>query len=85
MTRMPEHLRTRIQKEAKLNSRSMNAEIIHRLQESFRGEDDKLAKLAVQVATSTLQREGFLVVPIGAQGQDRRGEAPNTNQKDSES
>ena len=75
MTRMPDHLRSRIQREAKLNSRSMNAEIIYRLQESFQREDQtELAKLAVQVATSTLQEKGLLVVPFGASGHAQKGD-----------
>ena len=35
MTRIPEGLRRRLEREAKWHRRSMNAEIIHRLQESF--------------------------------------------------
>jgi len=35
MTRMPEGLHARLRKEAKLNARSVNAEIIHRLTVSF--------------------------------------------------
>ena len=35
MTRIPEGLRRRLEREAKWYRRSMNAEIIHRLQESF--------------------------------------------------
>jgi hypothetical protein len=35
MTRIPEKLRRRLEREAKWHRRSMNAEIVHRLQESF--------------------------------------------------
>jgi hypothetical protein len=35
MTRIPEGLRRRLEREAKWHRRSMNAEIVHRLQESF--------------------------------------------------
>jgi|SRR5215831_4475686 len=35
MTRIPERLRRRLEREAKWHRRSMNAEIVHRLQESF--------------------------------------------------
>jgi len=35
MTRMPEGLHARLRKEAKLNARSVNAEIVHRLTQSF--------------------------------------------------
>ena len=36
MTRIPEGLRHRLEREAALNRRSMNGEVIHRLEESFR-------------------------------------------------
>jgi Arc-like DNA binding domain len=39
MTRIPERLRRRLEREAKWHRRSMNAEIVHRLQESFDGPD----------------------------------------------
>jgi len=35
MTRIPEGLRRRLEREARFRRRSMNAEIVHRLQESF--------------------------------------------------
>jgi hypothetical protein len=35
MTRIPEGLRRRLEREARWHRRSMNAEIVHRLQESF--------------------------------------------------
>src|SRR5262245_42202275 len=35
MTRIPERLRRRLEREAERHRRSMNAEIVHRLQESF--------------------------------------------------
>src|SRR5262249_47165904 len=35
MTRIPEGLRRRLEREARCHRRSMNAEIVHRLQESF--------------------------------------------------
>jgi hypothetical protein len=37
MTRLPEKLRRRLEKAASANQRSMNAEIIYRLEESFVG------------------------------------------------
>jgi Arc-like DNA binding domain len=40
MTRMPEGLHTRLRREAKLNARSVNAEIIHRLTKSFAQADE---------------------------------------------
>jgi hypothetical protein len=39
MTRIPEGLRRRLEREAALNRRSMNSEIVHRLEESFRRHD----------------------------------------------
>jgi hypothetical protein len=55
--RFDERLRRRIAKEAERNNRSMNAEIIHRLEESFRQEDtnelvSRAAREAVEYATS---------------------------------
>jgi plasmid stability protein len=42
MTRLPERLRARLEREAARNDRSMNAEIIHRLEQSFRKEDQNI-------------------------------------------
>jgi Arc-like DNA binding domain len=39
MTRIPEGLRRRLEREAELNRRSMNTEIVHRLDESFQTEE----------------------------------------------
>jgi plasmid stability protein len=39
MTRLPEALCRRLEREAAREGRSMNAEIIHRLQQSFRASD----------------------------------------------
>lgn len=39
MTRIPEGLRHRLERVAAKNDRSMNAEIIHRLEQSFERED----------------------------------------------
>lgn len=48
-TRIPEHLRKRLADTAKQNNRSMNAEIISRLQESFvRRSNDELIFIAAQ-------------------------------------
>jgi hypothetical protein len=41
MTRMPDGLHTRLRKEAKLNARSVNAEIIHRLASTFAKADEE--------------------------------------------
>jgi hypothetical protein len=39
MTRIPEGLRRRLEREAEQNRRSMNAEIVHRLMQSFERQD----------------------------------------------
>ena len=56
--RFPERLRQRIEAAAARNEGSMNAEIVRRLEESFR-KDDLLAsqaKLAEQVATTVVEK-----------------------------
>jgi hypothetical protein len=55
--RFPEALRRRLEHEAASNGRSMNAEIIHRVEETFRQADLRretrhAAKLAAQLATT---------------------------------
>ena len=56
MTRLPETLCRRLEREAAREGRSMNAEIIHRLQQSFQasnqagGLDERLRKLEEEVA-----------------------------------
>src|SRR5262245_28750058 len=51
MTRIPEGLRRRLEREAEQNRRSMNAEIVHRLEESFRREEEEeIIKRAAQEA-----------------------------------
>lgn len=52
-TRLPEALRQRLEKKAAQNGRSMNGEIIHRLQLSF--EKDGLKMLAVETAKATVR------------------------------
>jgi flagellar motor switch protein FliG len=56
MLRLPEDLRRRIEREATRNQRSLNAEVVRRLEDSFRSEDsaqliDKTAK-ATAAATA---------------------------------
>jgi hypothetical protein len=55
MTRIPEGLRRRLEREAELNRRSMNAEIIHRLEKSFQREDQEemFRRAAHQVVKAT--------------------------------
>jgi hypothetical protein len=54
MTRLPESLRHRLEKAAASNDRSMNAEIIHRLEGSFQRVDQE--KLIQKTATSTVDQ-----------------------------
>jgi phosphoenolpyruvate carboxylase len=62
MTRLPEGLRRRLEREAEENGRSMNAEIIYRLQQSFRHAEHQVdlieqAKLAAEAAaTATVDK-----------------------------
>jgi hypothetical protein len=50
MTRIPETLRRRLEREAELNRRSMNAEMIVRLESSFRRQDAALDMMKYQEA-----------------------------------
>jgi plasmid stability protein len=52
MTRLPERLRSRLEREAARNDRSMNAEIIHRLEQSFVPQEQE--KLVIATVKSTL-------------------------------
>jgi CRISPR/Cas system-associated exonuclease Cas4 (RecB family) len=57
MTRIPEGLRRRLEREAELNGRSMNAEIIHRLEQSFRQNDtEELLKVVLNRANESAFR-----------------------------
>jgi hypothetical protein len=60
MTRMPEGLHARLRKEARLNSHSVNAEIVLRLWQTFSKEEKVKdhSQLAKQVSTATV--EGFI-------------------------
>jgi hypothetical protein len=54
MTRIPEGLRRRLEREAKQNRCSMNAEIVARLEASFQREDEKeMIKRATQEAVKS--------------------------------
>jgi hypothetical protein len=59
--RFPEKLRQRIESTAGRNQRSMNAEIVHRLEQSFQKDDQ--AALAEATATAALDK--WLVVNEG--------------------
>ena len=56
--RFPERLRVRIEAEAEKSERSMNAEIVHRLEQSFEG--DSRADLVKTVASEAAQRAASL-------------------------
>jgi len=51
MTRLPESLRSRLEKSAALEGRSMNAEIIHRLEQSFAKEKERGLEHRINSAT----------------------------------
>jgi Arc-like DNA binding domain len=57
MTRLPEGLRHRLEREAKLNRHSMNAEIISRLESSFRREETN--RLILEAIDRTLKALGI--------------------------
>src|SRR5262245_60844947 len=61
--RFDEKLRRRIGRDAARNTRSMNAEIIDRLEKSFGKEEEWV--LMVQVATTALMQAGVPVIPFG--------------------
>jgi plasmid stability protein len=61
--RFDEKLRRRIERDAARNTRSMNAEIIERLEKSFEKEEQRM--LMVQAATTALLREGVRIIPFG--------------------
>jgi hypothetical protein len=66
MLRLPENLRRRIEHSAKKQQRSLNAEIIHRLEESFTRQDQ--AALIEKTATAVV--EEFRVVGFGPAAKD---------------
>ena len=72
--RFPERLRVRIEAEAKKNDRSMNAEIVHRLEQSFQ-RDDSVA-LVKTVASEAAQAAAYLVRDMTEE--DFRRALPNT-------
>ena len=55
MTRIPEGLRRKLEREAEQNGRSMNAEIIHRLESSFQRETDQLFAQALDAVLRDVQ------------------------------
>jgi Arc-like DNA binding domain len=55
MTRIPEGLRRKLEREAEQNGRSMNAEIIHRLESSFQRETEQLFARALDAVLRDVQ------------------------------
>jgi hypothetical protein len=82
--RIEPRLLARLEKARESTGRTMTGEIVERLWQSFQKEDQH--KLAVQAATTALQRAGLAVVPIGAPAQDETRTAPakpaHSRQKD---
>jgi Arc-like DNA binding domain len=56
MTRIPEGLRRRLERSATQNGRSMNTEIIHRLERSFVDETRSDMQLAQQASTTAVEK-----------------------------
>jgi Arc-like DNA binding domain len=67
MTRIPEGLRSKLAREARKNGRSMNAEIIYRLEQSFEHGD------IIKTIKETIASHGMAVVidPDKPEGEDK--------------
>jgi hypothetical protein len=65
-----------LEKARERTGRTMTGEIVERLWQSFQKEDQQ--ELAVQAATTALERAGFPVVPIGAARGEAQTEPPKT-------
>jgi hypothetical protein len=63
--RFPEKLRKRIESAADKNQHSMNAEIVHRLEQSFQKEDQTALQSELAEAAATSAIEKWLVVHEG--------------------
>jgi plasmid stability protein len=66
--RFPEKLRQRIESAAARNERSMNAEIVQRLEQSFQKEDSRADQAALAKAAATTAVQEFVATrwgPIG--------------------
>ena len=67
MTRIPEGLRSKLAREGKKNGRSMNAEIVYRLEQSFEQEDIiKAIKEAI-----ALHGMALVIDPDKPEGEDK--------------
>jgi hypothetical protein len=66
--RFPEKLRGRIESAAARNERSMNAEIVHRLEQSFQKEDQATNQAALAQAAATTAVEKFWIASGGKMG-----------------
>ena len=62
MARIPEGLRRKLEREAEQNRRSMNAELIHRLTQSFVHQDQK--DLIVATVQQTLAMQAQTPLPL---------------------
>jgi len=71
MTRIPEGLRRRLEKEAKQNGRSMNAEIIARLEGSFRQQEQR------ELIHATVENGGASGTHSRERSARRRSNAPS--------
>jgi hypothetical protein len=84
--RFDEKLRRRLERSAEDNKQSMNAEIIQRLEQSFRKEDEKRLINEARMAFTAVLEQKFRVVPIGAAGEGQLHPEPakpaNANQED---
>jgi hypothetical protein len=90
--RFDEKLRRRLERAAAENKQSMNAEIIERLEQSFREQDEKqwIASIVQQTATATAEAtltiigpRGAVVVPAGRIGVEPERAGPtDANQKE---
>jgi plasmid stability protein len=63
--RFPERLRQRIESAAARDERSMNAEIVHRLEQSFQKEDLQSNQALLAEAAATTAVEKLLIVTGG--------------------
>jgi plasmid stability protein len=65
--RFPEALRSRLEKYAARNNRSLNAEIVRRLENSFKGDDleDLFERLAERTGSQVTLRVGDVTAKFG--------------------